>query len=79
VRVTVTAQDIAGGRRNNGCACPVAAAIMRAMNARWGVIVGPGGPPLPARSLRLPAYVAEAVKRFDEAGEMTPMGFDLET
>jgi hypothetical protein len=74
--ITVTAEDIYLGERNNCGFCPVAIAVRRATGGdAW---VYPSRMVVDGRPCPLPADVWARVLKYDVAGEMSPFEFTLE-
>jgi len=79
VKVQVTAGDIAEGKPEEACACPVWLAICRAMP---GVLIAVGPDDISVgedrESVRLPWPAREFISLFDELLPVLPFEFDLD-
>ncbi|SPE50672.1 hypothetical protein SBV1_120013 [Verrucomicrobia bacterium] len=79
MKITVTKEDIDGGRRSDPEDCPVARALRRAGLAHFGVTgmaVMVGGEPLHT-TLLLPGAVQEWIMDYDWGAPVKPMEFEL--
>jgi hypothetical protein len=79
MRITVTKEDIAGGRRSDPEDCPVARALRRAGLSHFGVtgmaVMMPGESQ--HASVLLPARVQEWIMDFDWGTPVKPFEFEL--
>lgn len=84
MRIEVTADDIAKGKRKSCDACPVARAIHRATGDGWNAVVYKDNCIAVAddddwdrEEFTPPPEVAQFVKDFDAGRPVTPITFDL--
>lgn len=77
MRVTVTAKDVAKGRRFIADRCPVALALRRTTHRRWEVYFTHLSDVTRQTGQRAPDAVAEFCERFDDGLGGKPFTFEL--
>lgn len=75
--IKVTEDDIKKGRPRSACLCPIALAIQRETNTINSVYVGAHYVSTDYKSYILPFEAQEAIRKFDDIGEMEPFEFEL--
>lgn len=92
MRVHVTANDVRWGVQKDGCSCPVAIAVMRALDEEYVFVaidklfVYASEDDLftiqyeecATHTFRLPDEAITAITRYDDTGVMEPFMFDME-
>ena len=78
MKIEVTAQDIASGKRVDCDCCPLALALNRATNDVWHVTKAEAYRRGPVRPITLPPPARKFIADFDACNPVFPFTFELE-